>query len=96
MTSRGMAYWAYRKPSGEQVIELNSGWSDEGEWWIGENDEFCSKWKKIRNGKAACGKILRVENNRYKFIKADGSAVDFKVVEGNPENLSEFNPKLVE
>lgn len=53
--SRGMTYWVYRKPSGEQFIVMDSGWSDEGKWWIDDDGKLCSKWTKIRKGEPACG-----------------------------------------
>ena len=86
-SSRGMAYWVYRKPNGEQFIEMDSGWSDEGKWWIDDDGKLCSKWTKIRKGEPACGKVLRKSDTRFVFVYSDGREEPFKVVKGNPENL---------
>lgn len=86
-TSRGDAYWVYRNPNGEQVLQTDGGFSDEGEWRITDDGELCSKWEKIRKGEELCLKFYRLGEDRYKYFKPNGDEAQFKVIKGNPENL---------
>lgn len=61
----------YYFPDGTQRVAWKGG-IDEGKYRI-ENGQFCSKWKKIRNGKEECYKIYRSGDNEFTWIKLDGS-----------------------
>ncbi len=86
-TSRGTPYWVYYRENGEQAIETDSGFSDEGTWRISDKGQWCSKWEKIRDGEELCLTIFPDGKDRIKYTKPDGSESGFKIVKGNPENL---------
>lgn len=58
-------------PDGTQKFD-NGQFTDEG-WWRIENNEYCSKWKKIRNGAERCYTWFKVEENTYEVFYPDGS-----------------------
>ena len=86
-TSKGTPYWLYRNPDGSQALETDSGFTDEGNWWVTDDGKMCSKWEKIRDGAENCGKVYRVSKDRYRTTSADGNDAYFKQVQGNSENL---------
>ena len=64
---------------GRQEVSYAQG-TDTGNFRI-QNDQFCSRWKKGRDGEEACSKFYKVEENKYELIRKDGSfvgTVEFK------------------
>jgi hypothetical protein len=57
-------------PDGRQEIGWDKG-QDTGHFRI-ENDQFCSTWKRLRNGAESCSKVYRVSEEKYEFISDDG------------------------
>ena len=64
---------------GRQEVSYAQG-TDTGNFRI-QNDQFCSSWKKARDGEEVCAKFYKVDENKYELIRKDGSfvgTVEFK------------------
>lgn len=59
-------------PDGTQKITYQGG-ADEGTWRIA-NGEICGKWEKIRKGVEKCSTIFKIDENKYKLFKKNGSS----------------------
>jgi hypothetical protein len=70
-TGGGLSNDGYYLPDGTQKISWPGG-EDEGRYRI-ENGQFCSKWKVTRDGKEECYKIYHTKDNKYVWVKLDGS-----------------------
>jgi hypothetical protein len=57
-------------PDGRQEIGWDKG-QDTGQFRI-DNGQFCSTWKRLRNGAESCSKVYRVSEVKYEFISNDG------------------------
>ena len=69
-SARGSAE-GYYSPDGIQKINWPGG-KDEGRYRI-ENGQFCSKWNVRREGKEECYRMYHTKDDKYVWVKLDGS-----------------------
>ena len=50
---------------GRVSAELTIGISDEGVWWL-EGNQVCTKWHRLRRGKASCFVIIHEGGEKYR------------------------------
>ncbi len=53
------------RANGSVSTELTFGFSDQGEWWLEEN-QICTKWQRMRSGRTACFFIYRAEGENFR------------------------------
>ena len=80
-------YYLYRGDGGYQAMKSDNGFSDQGKWRVTDDGQVCSTWRKMRDGEERCVTLFSLGDNRYKFVRPDGSAGEFEVVSGNPKRL---------
>lgn len=81
-------YWLYKRKDGTMIYKTEKGYSDEGKWWITDNNESCTQFKKLRNGKMRCSKIFKT-GEKYKAQRPDGKIKEFILEAGNTKDLKQ-------
>jgi hypothetical protein len=69
VSPEGSAVVTYSR-AGEQNIEWAGG-TDSGTFEI-RRDQFCSRWKTLRNGAESCTRVFRVNEAEYELVGDDG------------------------
>jgi hypothetical protein len=59
-------------PNGTRKLKYKGG-GDEGPYRIEKNGQFCSKWKKLRDGAEKCYRMYRTGENKIVAVNIDGS-----------------------
>jgi hypothetical protein len=76
----------YFAPDG-QVRARSPDGSDTGTYRITDDDMYCSKYRKLRDGVETCQTIWQTGPNTYEAHLPNGSVVKVTIVAGNPEGL---------
>jgi hypothetical protein len=69
VSPEGSAVVTYSR-GGDQQIEWAGG-TDSGTFQI-RRDQFCSRWKTLRNGAESCTRVFRVSETEYELVGDDG------------------------
>ena len=69
VSPEGSAVVTYSR-GGDQQIEWAGG-MDSGTFQI-RRDQFCSRWKTLRNGAESCTRVFRVSETEYELVGDDG------------------------
>lgn len=70
VSPEGSAVVTYSR-AGDQQIEWAGG-TDSGTFEI-RRDQFCSRWKTLRNGTESCTRVFRVSETEYELVGDDGA-----------------------
>ena len=71
VNAKGQASYVVFHPDGNQTL-ASSMTNDTGRWSV-ENDQQCSVWTKIRNGRKGCFTWFKVTENTYELFGTDGT-----------------------
>ncbi len=77
---------SYFTPDG-QIRMRSPDISDTGTFRITDDDMYCSKYRKLRDGAETCQTIWQTGPNTYEAHLPNGSVVKSTFVPGNPEGL---------
>jgi hypothetical protein len=61
--------------------------SDTGTYRITDDDMYCSKYRKLRDGVETCQTIWQTGPNTYETHLPNGTVIKGTIVPGNPEGL---------
>jgi hypothetical protein len=76
----------YFAPDG-QVRMRSPDVSDTGTYRITDDDMYCSKFQKLRDGVETCQTIWQTGTNSYEAHLPNGAVLKVIIVAGNPEGL---------